>query len=161
MNNGVEGRLTFVAAESFANRLRGLGLDGTVDYALSILSGHAPSIPAANWASIGCAICRGGLFSIEASCPAWNASLRFHPEKIEFGDYRIQHLRPARADSGAIESVFALAGQPKAELPSEIQAYSLAFRIITFAKPRGGRLVWLCGFSGHTDINLSDLEESA
>ncbi len=46
-----------------------------------------------DWARVSHAICRNGLFVIEASTRAFMVMLRFCPERPDAGDYEI-HLRP-------------------------------------------------------------------
>lgn len=97
------------------------------------------------------AICRDGLFVIEASAPASTVMLRFCPERQNEGDYEI-HLGPyGGVETGRTYKVMAVPQDEENEPASMLTRFPTRYVVFTTASDRHGRhLAWLVGLNSYS-----------
>ena len=104
--------------------------------------------------SVSHAICRDGLFVIEASTPALRVMLRFCPERQKEGDYEIHPGPDGGAERGRPYKVMAVRQDEKNEPASMLTQFPTRYVVLTTASDRHGRhLAWLVGLTATRDRN--------
>ena len=94
------------------------------------------------------AICRDGLFIIEASAPAFTVMLRFCPKRQNAGDYEI-HYRPHGGVQRRRDYQVKTVPQNEQDEPaSMLTQFPIRYVVFTTASDRPGRqLAWLVGLN--------------
>ena len=97
------------------------------------------------------AICRDGLFVIEASAPASTVLLRFCPERQNEGDYEIRPGPHGGVERGRTYRVKAVPQDEKNEPASMLTQFPTRYVVLTMASDRHGRhLAWLVGLNSYS-----------
>ena len=162
MNNNL-GVIKFMPYENYEDTASALTPDQRLERQaerLRILLGddeppeRPPSRPL-DWHRVSHAICRDGVFVIEASAPASTVMLGFCPDRQNEGDYEI-HRRPhGGVERGRTYKVMAVPQDEKNEPASMLTQFPIRYKVFTTASDRHGRhLAWLVGLNSYRRLEL-------
>ena len=156
------GVIKFVPYESFLDPDRDLTPEGrrerTKERILALLRGDEPHESMANRPvdghRVSQAICRDGLFIIEASAPAFTVMLRFCPKRQNAGDYEIHYRPHGGVQRGRTYQVKAVPQDEQDEPASMLTPFPIRYVVFTTASDRHGRhLAWLVGLNSYRRID--------
>ena len=100
------------------------------------------------------AICRDGVFVIEASTPALTVMLRFCPHRQIEGDYEIHPGPHGGVERGRPYRVMGVPQDEKNEPASTLTQFPTRYVVFTTASDRHGRhLAWLVGLNSYRRID--------
>jgi hypothetical protein len=122
-----------------------------------ILKDSAPLEKTTNWPKAFRAICRDGLFVVEASDDCRSILLRFDPNQREAGDYQIREKNSPRVESGQIREVSALDGDINDRRLAMLMTFPTRFKLDSISNtPPHARMVWRVGLESF--VSFTDVE---
>ena len=151
------GVLQFMPLESFIGGP--MSQEEREDWLLQSLVSDTPPKPppVSDWPRVFAAVCRGGLFVIEASNPSVKAMLSFRPGTQIGREYEIHRPRSAVETGRTVQ-----AWVPTDELQvrtSMLAPFSIRFLVRTTPNERGATgLIWLVGL--HSCNVVDEIEDS-
>ena len=144
--------------ESFLDPYRGLDQEARVDKMVEAIERDSPpSESTSDWPRVHTAICRDGLFVLEATRPSLTVMLRFDPNRNDAGDYEIHHLPHGGIEKGRTTKVITVADGEKDAKFSMLMSFPARFAVATVGSARPhAKLMWLVGLSSFRSVSEKD-----